>query len=139
MKPPSPAPSTSPSLADRLETLADCWQHASMAEATRPIPASELDAPRDGLNALADEDEAGDRGGWDRAVRRTGSDWSGERQRTPDTFSPRRIFSPRHPSPGAVKSWPCRAGVLIPLSGRGVFFPLAPRSGEPTTAGRWAG
>src|SRR5437868_5382463 len=70
MKTSSPDPSTSPSLADRLETLADCWQHASTAEATRPIPTSELDALRDGLNALADEDEAGNRGGWDRAVRR---------------------------------------------------------------------
>src|SRR5947208_14912189 len=66
----SPTLSTSPALADRLEALADSWQNASTAQTTRPIPTPERNALRDGLNALADEARAGDRGGWDRALRR---------------------------------------------------------------------
>src|SRR5579883_384134 len=70
MTPSFPASSPSPSLADRLEALADDWQNLVPAGATRPFPTSELDAFRDGLNALAEEAEAGDSGSWARAVRR---------------------------------------------------------------------
>src|SRR5207248_1011171 len=70
MTPSSPTPATSLAPADRLEALADSWQTASTAQTTRPIPTPERNALRDGLNTLADEAEAADRGGMDRALRR---------------------------------------------------------------------
>lgn len=59
MKPLCPTGSTESSLADRLHVLAELWQHVATEVATRPIPNVELDALRDGLNALAEEAECG--------------------------------------------------------------------------------
>jgi len=62
--------STAPALADPLETLAQDWQNASMAQTTRLVCTPDLDAIRERLNALADVAEACDLGTEGRALRR---------------------------------------------------------------------
>ena len=68
--PSPPIPSTVPALAERLEALADGWLDLATATAGRPISSGELDAVRNGLNALAEEAEAEDCESWARAVQR---------------------------------------------------------------------
>jgi len=66
MKPPS----TASALADPLETLAQEWQYASMAQTNGTVPTLDLDAFRERLNAIAEEFEACDRGPRGQALRR---------------------------------------------------------------------
>ena len=54
MKPPS----TASALADPLEMLAQDWQAVSMAQSTPQVPAADLEAFRERLNALAEDAEA---------------------------------------------------------------------------------
>jgi chemotaxis protein histidine kinase CheA len=69
MKHESPIAATAPSLADRLETLAELWQDAREGE-EHPAPPAQLDAFRDGLNVIAQEAESGDESSLARAIRR---------------------------------------------------------------------
>jgi chemotaxis protein histidine kinase CheA/CheY-like chemotaxis protein len=53
-----------------LEKLARDWQDASVAQTTPQVPAPDLEAFREGLNALAEDAEARDRGAEGKALRR---------------------------------------------------------------------
>ncbi len=62
--------STSPALADSLETLSQDWQNTAMAQTKGLAPTPDLDGIRERLNGLADAAEAAERTAEGQALRR---------------------------------------------------------------------